>query len=347
MYTSKHNLNMNNLLKVFIVGTMAVAITSCGTKKSEQQVEIERIEKVKVTPLAKTKVARHIELSTTLQGYETMNIAPAVTGRIEHIYVEIGSHVKEGDMLVRMDQTQLNTTKLTFANLKVEYERVKSLFESGTIPQQTYDQTKLGYDQTKQNIDFLTENTFVKARIPGVIAAKNYEDGELYAGAPILILTQIHVLKALVNIPESYFPLVKEGLKIKLYSDIYPSQTFDATIETIYPTIDAATHTFQAKLKIPNSKELLRPGMFVRTTLELGEIEAIMAPYQSVLKLTGSNNRYVFLNNNGVAKRVDVTLGQRFDELIEIKSNGIKEGDEIVTVGQGKLIDGVKLEILK
>ncbi|MDD2550201.1 MAG: efflux RND transporter periplasmic adaptor subunit [Bacteroidales bacterium] len=337
---------MNKLFRTLIIGSMALAVVSCGGKKEEKE-EVEKVEKVKVSTLNKTTIAQHIELSTTLQGYETMNIAPAVTGRIEHIYHDVGSKVKAGDMLVRMDQTQLNTTKLTFANLEVDYKRVKSLYESGTIPQQTYDQTKLGYEQTKENLAFLTENTFVKARIPGVISAKNYEDGELYAGTPILVLTQIHVLKAIINIPESYFPLVKKGLKLQLHSDIYPNQAFDATIETVYPTIDAATHTFQAKLKIPNDKELLRPGMFVRTTLELGEFEAFIAPYQAVLKLIGSNNRYVFLNNNGVAKRVEVTMGQRFDDLIEIKANGIKEGDEIVTIGQGKLVNGVKLEIIK
>src|SRR5690554_6933237 len=337
---------MNKLFRTVIIGSMALAVVSCGGKKEEKE-EVEKVEKVKVSTLNKTTIAQHIELSTTLQGYETMNIAPAVTGRIEHIYHDVGSKVKAGDMLVRMDQTQLNTTKLTFANLEVDYKRVKSLYESGTIPQQTYDQTKLGYEQTKENLAFLTENTFVKARIPGVISAKNYEDGELYAGTPILVLTQIHVLKAIINIPESYFPLVKKGLKLQLHSDIYPNQAFDATIETVYPTIDAATHTFQAKLKIPNDKELLRPGMFVRTTLELGEFEAFIAPYQAVLKLIGSNNRYVFLNNNGVAKRVEVTMGQRFDDLIEIKANGIKEGDEIVTIGQGKLVNGVKLEIIK
>lgn len=335
------------LVKTLIIGSIALGLVSCGAKNTDQQAEGEKIEKVKVSTLNRTTIARKIELSTTLQGYETMNIAPAVTGRIEQIFVDIGSHVNPGDLLVRMDQTQLNTTKLTFANLEVEYNRVKTLYESGTIPQQTYDQTKLGYEQTKENIDFLTENTFVKARIKGVIAAKNYEDGELYAGTPILMLTQVHLLKALINIPESYFPLVKQGMKVQLLSDIYPDQTFEATIETIYPTIDPATHTFQAKLKIPNAKELLRPGMFMRTTLELGEIEAIMAPYQSVLKLTGSNNRYVYINNNGTAKRVEVTLGQRFDNLIEIKANGIKEGDQIVTVGQGKLVDGAKLEIVK
>jgi len=338
---------MNTIKKLLLLSTLVIAIASCGEKASEEQANNERAEKVKVTTLKKTTVARQIELSTTLQGYETMNIAPAVNGRIEHIYVEVGSRVKQGDMLVRMDQNQLNTTKLTLANLEVEFQRVKTLYETGTLPKQTYDQAKLSYEQTKQNLEFLTENTFVKARIPGVIAAKNYEDGELYAGTPILILTQIDQLKALVSIPESFFPLVKKGMKLSLRSDIYPDKAFEATIETIYPTIDAATHTFQAKLKIRNQNELLRPGMFVRTTLELGEIEGILVPYQSVLKLTGSNNRYVFINDKGIAKRVDVTLGQRYDEQIEIQTNGIKEGDQIITVGQGKLVDGAKLEIIE
>ena len=297
--------------------------------------------------MQKIKGGRKIELSTTLQGYETMNISPGVQGRIEHIYVDVGSEVNVGDMLVRMDQTQLNNTKLTLANLEVEYQRVKTLYESGTLPQQTYDKTKLGYEQTKENLQYLQENTFVKARIPGVIAAKNYEDGELFSGVPILILTQLHQLKSLISIPESYFPLVKEGFKLQLRSDIYPGKTFDAVIETVYPTIDAATHSFQAKLRIPNADKKLRPGMFVRTTLELGEIESILVPYLAVLKLTGTNNRYVFINDNGIARRVEVTLGQRFDELIEIFAPGIKEGDEIVVLGQGRLVDGAKLEILR
>lgn len=337
---------MTKHLKFFLIGIIALALAGCGTQSKDSDNEIARIERVKVTPLTKTKVGRKVELSTTLQGYETMNIAPGVQGRIEHIYVDVGSNVKKGDMLVRMDQTQLNSTKLSLANLEVEYGRVKTLYESGSLPQQTYDQTKLAYDQTKENLQFLEENTFVRARIPGVIAAKNYEDGELFAGAPILVLTQIHMLQALINIPETYFPLVKEGYKLELRSDIYPDRTFNATIETVYPTIDAATHTFQAKLRIPNSENLLRPGMFTRTTLELGEIESILVPYQAVLKLVGSNNRYVFINDNGIAKRVEVTLGQRFDEYVEIISNDIKEGDEIVTLGQRRLINGAHLEIV-
>ena len=72
-----------------------------------------------------------------------------------------------------------------------------------------------------------------------------------------------------------------------------------------------------------------------------------MAPAIAVLKLQGANDRYVFLNKNGVAKRVAVELGQRFDEKIELISDEIHEGDQLVVVGQGRLIDGSPLSITK
>ena len=162
----------------------------------------------------------------------------------DSIYVEVGSNVQKGSMLVRMDQTQLNNTKLTYANLAVELQRMEALKESGAISKQVYDKTKLGYDQTEESLAFLEKNTFVRAPFSGVISARNYEAGELYSGMPILVLTQINTLKALINIPESYFPLVKKGMRIDIKSDIYPGESFSGTIEIVYPTIDAATHTF-------------------------------------------------------------------------------------------------------
>lgn len=330
---------------VLMACATAVLFSACGKKADTTKQQEVKKEKVETSLLQTQKIQRVLSLSTTLQGYETVSISPSVTGNIEHIYVDVSSRVSQGQMLVRMDRTQYNTAKLTFANLGVELSRTEALKKSGSISQQVYDQTKLQYDQTKNNLDFLEQNTFVKAPFSGVISAKNYEDGELYGGQPILQLTRISTLKAYIAVPESYFPIVKAGQKISLFSEIYPDQTFDATIETVYPTIDASTHTFQVKLKIPNGKEILRPGMYVRTEMALGEAEAVMAPYQAVLKLVGANDRYVFVNNNGVAKRVDVELGQRVDSYIEISGEGIHEGLEIVTLGQGRLVDGSLLEI--
>ena len=87
--------------------------------------------------------------------------------------------------------------------------------------------------------------------------------------------------------------------------------------------------------------------MYVSTNLKLDKVNAIIVPYQTVLKLQGSNDRYVFINRNGVANRVPVVLGQRIDDNVEIISNEIKEGDEIVVTGQSRLVDGSKLNIVK
>ena len=324
---------------------------SCGGKKEATSVKDASVaEKVQTQVLAKEKIARQLELSSTLEGYESMSISPSLTGKIEHIYVEVGSRVSRGQLLVRMDQTQLNTTKINLASAQTEFARVQALKETGSVSQQVYDQTKTQLDNLTENEKFLQANTFVKAQFSGVIAAKNYEDGELYSGAPILSLQQISMLKAIINIPEAYYPLVKKGMKVEVRSDIYKDDVFPATIEIVYPTIDPASHTFQAKLRIPNAKEKIRPGMYVKTTLALGEAETIVVPYQAVLKLTGSNERYVFVNDNGTARRVTVTLGQRFDDRIEvIPENGeeLMEGDELVVVGQARLVDGSKLQVVE
>ena len=325
---------------------LALAAVSCKQNQDKAQQEAAvREELVETTVLHPVEVMRTIEVSTTLEGYQKVSIAPGVTGHIEHIYVDVGSRVGRGANLVRMDQQQYNTTKLTFANLALELNRLEALVASGAVSQQTYDQTKLSYDQTSESLKYLEENTFVKAPISGVVSAKNYEDGELYSGQSILELTQIGTLKALMPIPETYYPRVKAGMKVDIRSEIFPDTVFPATIEIVYPTIDPATHTFNVKVRIPNGDERLRPGMYVHSSLEMGRSEALLMPYQAVQKLTGANDRYIYLNDGGVAKRVFVQMGQRFDDKIEVLSDEVTEGVEVVTTGAEKLIPGCKLKI--
>ena len=334
--------------KIVLMMAAAVCLIGCGKKDAQAtQQETERVEVVGTITLQEKEIERVLNISTNLQGYVTQNVAPSLTGKIEHIFVEVGDEVKAGDMLVRMDQTQYLTQKIQLANLEIEVGRLEALLETGSVSQQTYDQTKVAYDQLKQNLAFLEQNTYVKAPFDGVISAKTYEDGELYGGKPIVVLTQVKKLKALIAVPETYYPMIKEGMRLTVKSEVYPNETFPATIEVVYPTIDAASHTFQCKVVIPNASKKLRGGMYVTTTLGLGKENTIVVPYQSVEKLLGSNERYVFINDNGYANRVSVKLGQRFDENIEIIAPEIKAGVEYISVGQHKLVDGVKIEVKK
>lgn len=338
---------MNKLMKLtVIVLSAALLLTGCtGKPGSKNQKKSERIETVRIQTMEPTKIERNLNVSTTLEAYENVSIAPAMQGRINEILVEVGDPVSKGQLLVKMDEAAYIQAKLRFENIKVDFERISKLNESNNVSKQTYDQTKAQYDIQMASLDNLERNTYLRAPFDGVISAKSYENGELFGGKPILQLVQLSTLKALLNIPESYYPQMKKGMPIDIETDIYPEQIFQASIEIVYPTVNPVSHNFQVQIKIPNAKQLLRPGMYAHSNLGFGTVNALIAPYQAVLKLQGSNERYVFLNNNGVAKRVVVQLGQRFDDKIEIISPEIQAGDQLIITGQARLVEGSKLRI--
>lgn len=360
-------MNRKYLSAISLFGAMALTLASCGSKnktsngqdkdstKVTKNVDADNNEDaaeqialpVRVTKVEKKAINKEISCTAVLEGWETMTISPSVTGIIEKVYKDVGQSVAAGELLARMDQTQLNAAKLAYANIQTEFQRMEALLAGGNTTQQQYDAVKLQLDQAKTNLDFLQKNTFVKAESAGVVAAKNYENGELYNGARgILQITQVSVLKTILSIPETYFPTIKKGMKMEFTSDIYPGKIFAGVVETVYPTIDAGTHTFQIKVRIPNTGNNLRPGMYVKTNVNVGKVNAIVIPYMSVQKLIGSNNRFAFIADGNKAKRVDVVLGERVNEDVAIESGDIKEGDMIVSQGQGKLTDGALIEIV-
>ncbi len=338
---------MKKGIKISMLVLAVIALLNACTPKAEKKQEEEiRVENVKTAVLETQEIARKIDFSTTLEPYNKVMVAPTMAGRIDKIHVEVGSKVQANQLLVEMDKTTYLQTKVSFDNLAVDFQRISTLYNSGNIAQQTYDQTKAQYESLKTNVQNLERNTFLRAPFSGVIAAKNYENGELYAGTPILLLVDMANLKAHINIPESYYPSIKEGMNVAITSDVFTDKEFKGIIEIVSPVIDATTHTFQVQIKISNAGGVLRPGMFARIGVDFDKINAKVVPYQAVLKLQGSNERYVYVNKNGVAKRVKVQMGKRYDDKIEILSDELKEGDQLVVVGQARLVDGVKVNVV-
>jgi RND family efflux transporter MFP subunit len=152
-------------------------------------------------------------------------------------------------------------------------------------------------------------------------------------------------LKATVPLSEKYFPLLKNGMETAVSVDVYPGRLFTGRVERVHPTIDATNRTFNAEIVIGNREGLLRPGMFIRVTFDLDEEEAILLPSMAVLKVQGSNDRYLFKEENGIARRVSVSIGKRYDDSIEVFSDNLEPGDNIIVSGQARLLDGVQVEV--
>ncbi len=310
---------------------------------------------VRVETLSKTKISRTIDYTATVFPFEEVNVAPATPGRIEKIFVENGDRVNKGDDLFLMDRSQLYQLKLQLANLAKDLSRLDTLLATGSVKQQQYDQLKTQYDVTKANVDFMEENTFLKAPFNGIITGKYFENGEIFSGTPttasgraaVVTIMQINPLKLEVAVSEQYYPLVKRGMKATVTADVYSDQVFTGTVFRKAPTVSSATRTFIAEIELPNRNDLLKPGMFVRVAMELGEVETFVVPAASVLMQEGTNIRYVFTEDQGIANRIEVTIGKRFDDRLEIISDNLKEGSRLVTEGQSKLLNGDKLEMIQ
>lgn len=345
------------MVKNIVIAVLTIALMAgCSSKKEEktQQKNVEAIP-VKVKKLEKQSISKTLDYTATLQADEQVYYAPASTGRIGKIYVEVGDRIKKGQLLVEMDPTNLYQAEVQLKNLETEYQRAVKLNETGSISKQAYDAAVTNYEVAKSNFDFLNENTKMLAPFDGIVTGKYFENGELYTGAAvggaskpsIISIEKINPLKAYVSLSEQYFLAVKKGTQVEFKSSIFPDREFAGTVNIVYPTIDPASRTFTVEVKLPNKDEALRPGMYGTINFFIGETQTVVAPALAVLKLQGANNRYVFLNKDGKAKRVDVTLGRRFEDQVELISNEIQEGDELVVVGQGRLVDGSVISIVK
>jgi RND family efflux transporter MFP subunit len=158
---------------------------------------------------------------------------------------------------------------------------------------------------------------------------------------------QINPVKITVSISEQNYPLIKKGMQARVTADVYPDREFEGRIFRIHPTINPMSRTFNAEISIPNGTELLRPGMFARVYIDMGEVEAFVVPSNSVLVQEGTNERFIFVADGNVASRRVVKPGKRFDDKVEIAEGDLKVGDNLVIDGQARLTDGLKIEIVQ
>lgn len=345
---------MKKLIYTAMILSIAVASCKQEEKKNSSVTTEEKKEVVKVIPLSTQKIAHTVEYQSTLQAFEEIHLAPASPGRIDQISVEVGDRVTRGQLLVQMDKTQLHSAELQLKNLATDFKRLDTLNKVGSIAPQKYDQLKTQYEVQQATVDFLRENTKLVAPFTGMVSGKYFEAGEMYSSVPntpagkaaILSLVQIDKLKALVNITENYFPVIRQGMQVTVTTDVYQGKIFTGRISLVYPTINPVSRTFQVEVTIDNKAGLLRPGMFSRVTLSPGETEALLLPALAVLKMQGSNERYLFVENNGVAKRISVTMGQRYNDNVEVISKDLKAGDKVIISGQARLLDGMKVSVV-
>ena len=342
---------MKTIFRTMLIAGAVVLAAGCGSnnaKKAEAQPEavVETAPSVAVAQVTKRDVPQDATYTSTVQAYVKNNIVPQAGGRITKINVEIGDFVKSGQVLAEIDKAQLQQAQLSLHNQEVELARLKSLYEAGGLSKSDLDAIELQYNVTKTQVDNLLENTVLRSPINGVVTARNYDVGDMCSmSAPIFTVEQIVPVKLLVGISESDYSKVKKGDSVEIKADAVPDKTFYGKINRIYPTIDPATRTFTVEVVVQNNYRTLRPGMFVRATVNFGTNNNVVIPDVAVVKQQGSGERFVYvLNQDGTVTYQKVVLGVRMGAEYEVLE-GLEDGATIVTGGQIRLKDGIKVTV--
>lgn len=337
-------------MKKTVIAAALIVLAGCAPKKAQEQVFTAEASAplVEVMTVSKQSVPQDQVYSATIQAYAINNIAPQTAARIQKINVEVGDFVTAGQVLAEMDRLQLEQAGLKLKNAEDEYERIKGLYEAGGVSQSDFESMQLSYNVSKSTYDNIYENTILKSPIDGVITARNYDRGDMYAMAqPIFTVQQITPVKILVPVSESDYTDVSRGDKVTLTVDALPGKTFTGSVVRLHPTMDAATHTFNVEVQVANANRTLRPGMYARVKVNFGDTFNVVVPDDAVVKLQGSGLRSVFiLGEDNVVTLRNVTLGRHFDSKYEIVS-GLEGGETIVVKGQSVLKSGTKVEVKK
>ena len=340
--------------KFAIMASMAALVltTSCMKSKETQTTfrtneQLEAVN-VKVQKVQSREVDQIQEFTATVEADVVNNIAPQTPVRIRRINVEVGDRVGKGQTLVILDDNSLAQAKIQLDRAELEFSRYDELYKVGGISKSAWDTQKAQVDQQRRAYANLEENARLVSPISGVVTARNYDNGDLYNGQqPVLVVQKVNPVKLVLNVSETYFRNMKEGMPISDISlDAYPGETFTGKVSIIYPTVDSNTRTFPVEVTISNPNQRVRPGMFARVTLNFGSSNSVMVPDQAICKQTGSGERFVYVvNPDSTVTHKTIDLGRR-EGAEYVVNSGVESGATVVVFGQTLLTDGRKIHVL-
>jgi multidrug efflux system membrane fusion protein len=295
-----------------------------------------------------------------LAAVHQVNVTSDVNGRITDIMFKAGTSVKEGTPLVQLfdgpEQGDLANYKAQQRVAQLSLDRAKQLAERQFGPQATVDSAQAAFDQASAGIaktEAIISQKMVRAPFDGELGVRKVEVGQyLTAGTQIVSLTDLSVLFANFTVTEKDSGQLKVGQVVRIAVDAYPDRTFEGKITTVEPQIATDTRNIRVQATIQNPDKILKPGMFVTTTVVLPDKPPVITLPETAVDYTLYGDSVYLLSEKKeedgktslIATRTFVQTGKRVDGRAEILK-GLKEGDRVVAVGQLKLQSGAAVTI--
>lgn len=253
-------------------------------------------------------------------------------------------------------------------NAKLTLERMQALIKDQFVSQQDLDNAQVNSDGAIAALESLKAQvkqmevaqaqaetnlaySYIRAPFPGYVAERNLDLGAYVTGAAnststtsrgILSLHDVETVRTLIEVVEKDVPLVQIGQKAEIRAEAYPNRVFEGTVTRVVQALNRATRTMTVEVDLPNKDRSLKGGMFARVEVLVGKHEnALQIPIDAVSRL--EDVQYVYVVKDGKAERVQVEIGVRDENRVEI-TKGLSGGEQVIVSGKDLVHDGTPVQ---
>lgn len=355
-----------------MVASMAIVLPGCGSGGDQI--------KVKTAAAENGRLEAVYKITGALVPAETARISAQMTGKVSEVNVEEGDTVAAGQVLARLDDTQLSAqltqaqasyqgamnsekqAKINMDNAAAALERTKALYAEGAVAKVQLDADQKAYDLAKsqyesslsagvggskasvENISAQIRNAVIKSPIPGIVVSKNITAGEIATvGNTLMTVADMSSLKLKGTISQAALPYIRKGDPVDLFIDIYPDQTFQGTISDIGSMSVSTGAYFPIEISMSNTGGFAS-GISAHAEIRAKGAERLIVPASALVDHNGET--YVFVIEDGIAKKTTVLTGLQNDEQVEILQ-GLKGGETVAVTNANHLFNGMPVEIVK
>lgn len=291
---------------------------------------------------------------TAVQG---VTVGAELAGKVVGIAFESGATVAVGDLLVQLDtsteEAQLRAAEASATLARINVERARDLVGKKTISQAELDAAEAQFAQAKaqaDNIRAVIAKKTIRAPFAGRLGIRLVNLGQILKdGDAIVSLQALDPIYVNFSLPQQHVARISPGQGVAVASDAVPGSTVQGRITAINPDVDSATRNVHVQATLANPQGTMRPGMFARVSVGLGQPQQVIAvPQTAVSHATFGDSVFVIEDSKEgkgkVLRQQFVQLGTKRGDFVSI-AEGLQPGQQIVSTGVFKLRTGASVVI--
>lgn len=332
---------MKRYLMIFLPA-ITLSLSACDRGEPGEVAEVAAVGSVEVSPVVRTGSGSQV--AARVVALETANVATRGSGTVESVPVDIGSAVRAGQVVARLEgvgvESAVASAEAQAVVARRTFERLANLERDGAATQQELDQAEASLRTAEAHLDEAkaARDYFVlRAPFDGTVTARLADPGDLAVpGRPLLVISGSGGVKVEADVPASMVDRIGEGEPVTVVSPESGAR-WVATVRRVVPVIDLASHRFRIEATFDGSGGLPTAGSFVRLELPVPGESSFWLPSDALVRrgqLTG-----VFVVSDRDARLRWIRTGRRTADAVEALS-GVEEGDLVVRQPPQGLVDG-------